>query len=85
MKKIFNYQSYKLMMQYISRIVFKSVSTYICFFFFCIILLIVSLLPSFFQDFQQSNILDYIFLKGMIIIAQFIYYWMDILIIIANI
>lgn len=61
MKKIFNYQSYKLMMQYISRIVFKSVSTYICFFSFCIILLIVSLLPSFIKDFQQSNILDYIF------------------------
>lgn len=61
MKKIFNYQSYKLMMQYISRIFFKSVSTYVCFFSFCIILLIVSLLPFFFKDFQQSNILDYIF------------------------
>lgn len=61
MKKIFNYQSYKLMMQYISRIFFKSVSTYVCFFSFCIILVLISLLPFFFQDFQQSKILDYIF------------------------
>lgn len=59
MKKIFNYQSYKLMMQYISRIFFKPVSTYV-FVLFCIILLIVSLLPFFFKDFQQSNILNYI-------------------------
>lgn len=61
MTKFFNYQSFKLMMRYISRIFFKSISTYVCFFSFCIILLSVSLLPFFITDFQQSKILNYIF------------------------
>ncbi len=61
MKKIGNFRSYKLMLQYISKIFFKSVSTYVCFFLFCIMILIISLAPVFLKNLQSPEILDYIF------------------------